>query len=457
MLLLANSWIFYGIGYALLKNQPDWEWALGFFTILNALIHFAVLLVIAYRKLPDKNLYYFTQGLVLVFVTIAIPVLLDGYWITLLYSGEAALLFWIGRTKQSYIYELLSYPLMVMLIYSLLCNWSDGYYHKNQVADAVTLIPLFNTFFLTSIIAVASFGFIHVINSKDEYPSTLVGKDDFVTLAFFFIPSAFLVLLYFSFWNEIYAFWDHQYAASMVTTTYKNGIVSSPVYNGDLLHYKTLWLENYTLLFLAILSYININKLKDEVLGYANLIFNMAAICFFLTLALYLLGVLRDNYLGITENQYFKSSIFNLWIRYISLGFFGLILYSCYKYTRQEFLKIDLKVHFDLVLHISVAWVLSTELVTWMNIEGSTQSYKLGLSILWGVYSLLLISLGIWKKKKHLRIGAIVLFAATLAKLFFYDLKELDTISKTIVFVSLGVLLLIISFLYNKYTNIISD
>ena len=133
------------------------------------------------------------------------------------------------------------------------------------------------------------------------------------------------------------------------------------------------------------------------------------------------------------------------------------MLYSCYKYTRQEFLSIDLRVHFDLVLHISVAWVLSTELVTWMNMEGSTQSYKLGLSILWGVYSLLLISLGIWKKKKHLRIGAIALFAATLAKLFFYDLKELDTISKTIVFVSLGVLLLIISFLYNKYTNIISD
>jgi uncharacterized membrane protein len=69
---------------------------------------------------------------------------------------------------------------------------------------------------------------------------------------------------------------------------------------------------------------------------------------------------------------------------------------------------------------------------------------------------LLIISLGIWKKKKHLRIAAIVLFAGTLIKLFFYDIKHLDTISKTIVFVTLGILLLIISFLYNKYRNIIS-
>jgi len=92
-----------------------------------------------------------------------------------------------------------------------------------------------------------------------------------------------------------------------------------------------------------------------------------------------------------------------------------------------------------------------------MDIAESTQSYKLGLSILWGIYSLLLIALGIWKKKKYLRIGAISLFGVTLIKLFLYDIKYLDTISKTIVFVLLGILLLIISFLYNKYKHIISE
>jgi uncharacterized membrane protein len=92
-----------------------------------------------------------------------------------------------------------------------------------------------------------------------------------------------------------------------------------------------------------------------------------------------------------------------------------------------------------------------------MDITKSTQSYKLGLSILWGVCALILIALGIWKKKKHLRIGAIALFGVTLVKLFFYDISHLDTIAKTIVFVALGILLLIISFLYNKYKHIISD
>ncbi|MDR2848905.1 MAG: DUF2339 domain-containing protein [Bacteroidales bacterium] len=49
------------------------------------------------------------------------------------------------------------------------------------------------------------------------------------------------------------------------------------------------------------------------------------------------------------------------------------------------------------------------------------------------------------------------LFGVTLIKLFLYDIAHLNGIAKTIVFVSLGILLLIISFLYNKYKHIIYD
>jgi uncharacterized membrane protein len=52
---------------------------------------------------------------------------------------------------------------------------------------------------------------------------------------------------------------------------------------------------------------------------------------------------------------------------------------------------------------------------------------------------------------------AILLFTITLVKLFFYDISHLDTISKTIVFISLGILLLIISYLYIRYRNAIFE
>jgi len=94
--------------------------------------------------------------------------------------------------------------------------------------------------------------------------------------------------------------------------------------------------------------------------------------------------------------------------------------------------------------------MISSELLQWLDIAGVTNSYKLGLTVLWGVYSLFLIIIGIWKKKYYLRISGISFFGVILIKLFFYDISHLNNISKTIVFVSLGVLLLIASFLYNK-------
>ena len=90
-------------------------------------------------------------------------------------------------------------------------------------------------------------------------------------------------------------------------------------------------------------------------------------------------------------------------------------------------------------------------MVHWLELYESEKTYKIALSILFGVYALILVVIGINKKKKHLRLAAIGLFGFTLLKLFLYDLANLETIAKTIVMVSLGVLLLVISFLYNKY------
>ena len=201
----------------------------------------------------------------------------------------------------------------------------------------------------------------------------------------------------------------------------------------------------------------NFRKLRNQQIGLISLGLITLTLVVFLTQGLYVLSELRESYLEQTTSQYYESGVFNIGIRYVSFAFVALTLIVCYKYIRQDFMQRDFKKAFDFVVHISVLWIASSELINWMDIAESSQSYKLGLSILWGIYALLLIALGIWKNKKHLRIGAIILFGVTLIKLFFYDISHLDTIAKTIVLVSLGILLLVISFLYNKYKHIISD
>ena len=455
ILLLANTFIFYGIGYQILDLNQTTSNFIGLFTLLNALIHFVVSIIIYKQRLADRNLYYFIIGLALVFITIAVPVQFDSNWVTLFWVGEAALLFWIGRTKQNTTYEYIAYPLMLLAFFSILQDFNTNYqlsiYHKT--ADNFT--AFFNKNFLTAILFLSSFGFILYIDKKEKYAFQITQKNDLIKLILVFPQAIFLIVLYFSFYNEIIHYFNLLYFDSKIlltTETYNNNI-----YNNDLLHFKTIWSIIYTILFFILISLYNIYKIRNKNFGTINLIANTLIIVIFLTQGLYTLSELRESYVSQTLSEYYKIETFNLYIRYIAITFIAGLLYACYGYTKQQFMKADFKIPFEFLLHITVLWVLSSELIHWLTTESTINTYKLGLSLLWGSYSLFLIILGIWKNKKHLRIGSISLFGVTLLKLFFYDIANLNTISKTIVLVSLGLLLLIISFLYNKYKQRIFD
>ncbi len=459
--LLSNSFIFYGLGYAILNGHETGKQLLGVFTLCNAVIHFCVSTIIYKKKLADKNLFFLIAGLVLVFITITIPVQLDGHWVTMLWAGEAALLFWIGRTKKVPVYEGLSYPLILLAFISLLMDWSRLFnYEFYRISN--TFIPLFNIHFLSSLIVISSFGFINYINAtvSKTLPPITTKKDAsvFFNIA---IAALLLVVIYFAFEVEISIYFDQQYMKSELIGI-KDAVTGNinDYHDYDINRFKMIWILNYSALFSIILSVVNIKKIKHQQLGFLNIIANLLVICILFAQGTFILKELREHYLSQELAVYYNRSAFHIGIRYICFGFLALVIVSIYKYLKQEFMKPlweYSKIGFDILLYLCIIWTASLELINWMDVMGSDKSYKLGLSILWGIYALLLIGLGIAKKKKHLRIGAIVLFAITLLKLFIYDIAHLNTIAKTVVFVSLGVLLLIISFLYNKYKHLIDD
>lgn len=452
ILLLFNSFIFFGVGYSILSSHETYEWLLGLFALGNSVIHFVISLIIYRKKLSDTNLFFLMSGLVLIFLTIAFPIQLDGNWVTLLWVGECALLFWIGRVKRVVVYEKIAYPLMLLAFLSLLQDWSMRHFIDYE---GTLLIPLLNVDFLSTILFAGAFTFILYLHRHRNYPSALASDGILYKLVSFIIPGILLFSIYNGFRLEIEMYWDQRFASSQLDIN-KDGYTDTTS-NYDLLRFKSIWVNNYSLLFIACLSYLNFKKLRSNLLGLV--IFGASLLLFVLFLAdsLYQFSELRQSYLDQTPAAYYKIDSFYLYIRYVSFLFFVLAMYVCHRYTLQEYFKRNIEIVMDSLLHISILWILSSELIHWMDIAGYSNNYKIGLSILWGSYSLLLISLGIWKKKAYLRVGAIVIFALTLLKLFLYDISHLDTIAKTIVFVSLGALLLIISFLYNKYKHIISD
>ncbi|MGY5354976.1 DUF2339 domain-containing protein [Wenyingzhuangia sp. IMCC45467] len=435
ILILCNTLLFFCLGYLVLNYHSSTKNLSGLFTIYIALLHGLVAMLLYKQPVKDKNLQQLIIGLCILFITLTFPIQFNGSWISIFWIGEASILFWIGRTQQKGFYEKLSYPLIVLSFYSLLIYWFKYY----DASGAETKINLFlNPYFLSSALFITCMSYINFINLKHK--SILGDKSNLCSIFSHIIPSLLIASTYLAFYFEIATYWEQLYKNSMID--------DKLILNRNILKFKMIWLINYSLFFMSILNYINHKKIKNNSLAKVAIIFTFLFTLIYLTFGLLSLSDLRDAYLDNTSS--YGTSYF-ITIRYISYLFIGLLFYTAYSNRKLVSIKV-----FDIFLYVVLLWILSSELINILDLFTTVASYKLSLSILWAIYSLGLICLGIWKQKQHLRIAAIVLFAVILIKLFFYDISHLDTIAKTIVFISLGIILLVISFLYNKYKNIIN-
>ena len=327
-------------------------------------------------------------------------------------------------------------------------SYGQSYYSDQR--DAIQ--PIFNIHFLSSILFIGVFGFMNWLQQNERFPSSISKGQWIGQLLRYAIPGVLLAVLYFACRSEIEYYW--QYRHNVLS---QNNDPTLSVMDYTMIRMKNIWVVYYSLAFLSLLSWANMRFIKNRLLGWINLGLNAFAILSFLSVGLYELSELREYYnsnlMGTQQIAAHSDTI----LRYLGYALVSFLLYTTYRYQRRPFIGLKLSWPYDALLHLSVLWITSAELIHWMAVGDSDNGYKLGLSILWGVYSLFLIGIGISQRKAHLRVGAIVLFAITLLKLFFYDIAHLNTMAKTIVLVSLGLLLLVISFLYNKFKDVIAD
>jgi hypothetical protein len=86
-----------------------------------------------------------------------------------------------------------------------------------------------------------------------------------------------------------------------------------------------------------------------------------------------------------------------------------------------------------------------------------TQIIKTGYPILWGILAFVFLIIGIRKRIKNLRIVALSLLGITILKLFLFDISNASETGKIIAFILLGILILIISFVYQKLKVLVQD
>lgn len=428
VLILINSFVAYGIGVGALYRSNGYEDYTGLFTLLYAALHLSVVLTICRNKEIEAKLSYLAWGLVFIFMTLTIPVQFDGSWVTLLWILEGLLLFWIARTKRAREYEFTSLVVSALALYSLFVSWPSM--HEG---DGI-MWPFLGSGFILNSLVIAGFGGLILVDRR--YPQSLLPAMEKSLPRM--LSVGITVLLYFHFLNEIGYVFDYaelsqhrpeEIPDNISVNLYKN--LSQMLYTVGFVYLVTLTLTKQ-----------NENRYK-LVLCMLNAIVSLVFLCG----GLLILSELREGWL---INQSTAGTL-DVLIRYPAIALFGLMVHAAYRYLGQGATEVREREALLLVVHAMAVWVLSSELLNILDLAGSKNTYKLGLSILWATYSFLLIFRGIKQKQRFIRIAAFALFGITIVKLFVYDLTTLSTISKTIVFVALGLILLASSFLYNKF------
>lgn len=450
--MLVNSFVFYGFGYMTIASLPEGEQYLGLFTLLTAVVHFVACMLVYRSQSQTSDIFYFVAGMVLVFLTIAVPVQLEGNWVTLVWAAEATLMFWLGRSKGLATYERISYPLMGLAFASLLHDWSQGYpgsYYYMYEHNAEHTI-FFNIHFLTSMLVAGAFIAICIFHIRYRDSALEKSNTGWPKLVTGTLPVVVLAILYIGIYKEVEAYWYNLYAGSRLTIQGDDG-VEYDQYNHYLLYLKNIWLLIFSALFAGAFSFFVRIKWQTRPAVLGSLALNAIVLLAFISTGLLELSSLRTGYLDQDLAAYYDVGSSFVVIRYVAFVVLLPVIWLSLKLLSTEYPGHDLRRTGHLYLHLVVLALLSSELLHWLDMARVENSLKLSLSILWGIYALFMIVYGLSRDLKHIRIGGIVLFAATLLKLFAYDMADMSTILKTVVMIILGALLLTASFIYNKF------
>lgn len=431
-MLLTNSSLYFGLGLSLIHGFKDGLYS-GVFTALVAIFNFGFAFSLYIRKEIDKNLLFLLIGLVLTFVSLIAPIQLEGNYITMFWAIEAVLLFWLSQKSGIKLMTTASVLVTILMLISLTIDWQQNYYPNY---DYVVLSLFLNKVFIASFVVMASLAGLTLLMKKDE---VIEIKGTEIVWKRIYTRGMFGVVFYLGFLLELnYQFIRFEFEDSL-------RVILLGIYN-----------YSYVMIVLAVQRF-----QPSKILQKLGIALSALAIFSYLTVYLYQVIVSRSYYLldsGVSTGFYWH---------YVLLVLFVLILINLYRHICKTYnFKSKLGVISLWVLAFIGIFVTSAEVshLSLMYQYGSDKSeldafdttVKSVYPVIWALSALVLMVVGMKLRLKALRIASLILFSITIVKLFFYDLAGNST-GKIISFILLGVILLLISFLYQKLKFIIQD
>ena len=428
LVVLSINFLFYLAGMFMLSYWNDGNYK-GLFTALLGFFNLTLGLGLRQKKAIDRNFLSLLTGLALTFISLIAPVQFKGNHVTIFWAAETVILFWLFQKTRAVQLKIASLVIAALMLVSL------GVTCLRVYSDHQLIPVLLNKGFSTTIAVALSLFIYYRLMYKEADTFYLNGitnksvKD--------LLLGTFIVTLYVSGALEVF----YQFST-------RTNIESLFI----------IYLQLYTFLFTIIILF---SFRKSNLFPVFKLLFTI------LCLGLYLANINTNNEVSLALLQNNSGGLFIAhWISMILLLWLLLDLVIYFKKAAVENWTTYLPA-FTWLSAIGIILLLSVEMYQsnlWINYEKGKDwvwwenlYYKAGLSILWSICSFIMMWLGMHFKFRPLRVISLSLFTLTLIKLFTYDIRNIPPGGKIAAFILLGVLLLTVSFMYQRLKKIIID
>jgi len=396
-IITANSFMYLIYGDFLLQHFEASSDTTAYLAFFIAAVNLAIHLYLRFRVEGQDTLRNLMLGLAVTFASMGIPILFSAANVLMVWAAESVLLLWLFTKEKNRIYELASAVLLLLTLGAL------AYYRTTDTFIHDTGDSLFfnGAFFVTTFVSIAYYVVAVIMQFNKELFS------DTKRLIAYTPCNAIAYALGFSI--LFLAFRDNfHFHLEQPISEYASLLTANIMFLGGALILRKRF-------------EISENKLAYEISLY------LAGILFAMTVW---------NYTA-PEGLLLRWLMALVTIAYMAYCMRGQLLVS----SNQR------NLHIEYSIISTLMWLTLTRLllITFNEVNFST-AFSLSL----GIAAFILMCIGMRYHSKEIRIVSLAEFGIVIGKLILNDVWAMPALGKIIVFISLGAILLILSFLYQK-------
>ncbi|AZB20363.1 DUF2339 domain-containing protein [Chryseobacterium indologenes] len=415
MLALINFTSITGLVYTFneLKYEP-----VIIFPLVFAIIN-TILLFREYGKKYFGIPFSVFAGISVSLITIAIALQFKTHLITSVWAIEATLLLFIWKRTGHTIFKTCFYILFPLVIIAQVITWSEYFYSRHL---SIIVNPVFLTSLVTVVSAITNLYLLK--NTRKETPSenNTFFEDLIGVVSYGMIYTALLLEI-------IYHIHSMPWAA--------------------VVNVALLFSLYYIFILLVFRKKLNI-----------NVTFQNALIYLFMVLLIITISASTSSVVTAVLSKELDSRFYLLhllqWIPFIYLCF-TVIPDSDFHKNKISYWVLSLAFITAVSCELHHAYVLNTSHNLTQYFEVQKHFNILYLPIIWTILASVLIYTGLKKNSKEYNKIGFALIALMVLKLYTYDVWQMDNISRISAFIVLGIILLVSSFTFQRFKNLIRN